>query len=117
MEGKLGEQSSSADLLKWVVAVAFGKSVNVKQGLGSALRVRMQAALGHEHHVRFTSAFITAHPDLWKITTEIAKDKGSKWCYSLLEKGPKQQNAFEIRSCSSFGRWLHSIVSEHLDGG
>ena len=80
------------------------------------MRVHMQAALGHECHVRFTKAFITAHPDLWKITTEIAKDKGSKWCWSL-EKGNGQQNAIEIRSCSSFGRWLHSIVSEHLDGG
>ena len=108
---KLGEDTSADDLRRWMVAVAYGKPVLVNRGLGPAERVRLLAALGRVHHVRFTQKFASRHPELEKLTSEIAACDGSKW--RVWPRGSPEaasRNVVEIDSRASFVQLLRSMV-------
>jgi len=109
VKGKLHDGSSADDLRSWVVAVAFGKFVNVNDGLGGIKRVAMRSALGRSRDVWFTPTFVERHPELEKITSAIAKSKGSQW--RVWPNAPPGRASSsdarqEIDSTASFARWL-----------
>ena len=81
-------------------------------GRGPGERFRLQPALGRERNMSFTEKFASRHPELAKITSAIAEGQGSKWRVrpTAPPAGASSRNAQEIDSCTSFVRWLRSMM-------
>ena len=105
-------QARMISVLRWVVAVAFGKFVHVDGGFGSVERLRPQPAAIDRVRVNawFTPKFADRYPELVKITKEIAKNKKSKWCVSSSAPGASSRDSKEIDSSASFVSLLRSML-------
>ena len=111
VKSKLGDGTSADDLRRWIVAVAYGKPVLVDSGRGPVERCRLKPALGRVYNIRFTQKFASRHPELEKLTSEIAECDGSKWrVWSCGSPGAPRRNAVEIDSSASFVHLLRSMM-------
>ena len=111
VKSKLGDDTSADDLRRWIVAVAYGKPVLVDSGRGPVERFRLKPALGRVYNIRFTQTFASRHPQLQKLTSEIAECDGSKWrVWSCGSPGAPRRNAVEIDSSASFVHLLRSMM-------
>ena len=111
MKSKLGDGTSADDLRRWIVAVAYGKPVLVDSGRGPVERFRLKPALGRVYNIRITQKFASRHPELEKLTSEIAECDGSKWrVWSCGSPGAPSRNAVEIDSSASFVHLLRSMM-------
>ena len=90
---------------------AYGKPVLVDSGRGPVERFRLKPALGRVYNIRFTQKFSSRHPELERLTTEIAGCDGSKWrVWSCGSPGKASRNAVEIDSSASFVHLLRSMM-------
>ena len=111
VKSKLGDGTSADDLRRWIVAVAYGKPVLVDSGRGPVERFRLKPALGRVYNIRFTQKFASRHPELEKLTSEIAECDGSTWrVWSCGSPGAPSRNAVEIDSSASFVHLLRSMM-------
>ena len=110
-EEQVGDGTSADDLRRWIVAVAYGKPVLVDSGRVPVERFRLKPALGRGYNIRFTQKFHDRHPQLEKLTLEIAECEGSKWrVWPRGLPGLPRRNAVEIDSSASFVHLLRSMM-------
>ena len=111
VKSKLGDATSADDLRRWIVGLAYGRPVLVDSVGGPVERFRLKPALGRVYNIRFTQKFSSRHPELKRLTTEIAGCDGSKWrVWSCNSTGKASRNAVEIDSSASFVHLLRSMM-------
>ena len=111
VKSRLGDGTSADDLRRWIVAVAYGKPVLVDSVREPVERFRLKPALTCVYNIRFTRTFASRHPEIEKLTSEIAGGHGSKWRVSCGgSPGKPCRHAVEIDSSASFVRLLRKMM-------